>query len=375
MTDNSSRMAAVNSARQMIVKAGTRLLIDRKSIARLVSGIAAVRASGRRVLLVSSGAVGMGMETLKLERRPRDLARIQALAALGQTRLMSIYTEECAKYGFAAAQLLLTAGDLRDRRRCLNVMNCINALWESDVLPIVNENDSTSVAELKFGDNDTLAGMLGSLTGSRLTVLLTTEDGLRGRDAAGRLAERISEVSRLTPAIRALASGTDDAKFSIGGMASKLRAAEIVTGAGEYLWIADGRKNGILESVLNGEDTGTIFLPSGQRMPGRKRWLRFFSRISGRITADAGAVRALTASGRSLLPSGVVEVSGEFKRGDTVEIVDESGRPVARGLVNFSSDDCRRIRGCKSSRIHEILGADSDEELVHRDNLTLLTEV
>ena len=374
MTEKNIRLDAVFPARQIIVKAGTRLLIDRASIARLVSGIAALRKSGRQVLLVTSGAVGMGMETLKVARRPRELARIQALAAVGQTRLMSIYSEECAKYGFAAAQLLLTAADLRDRKRYLNVMNCVNSLWESGVLPVVNENDSTSVAELKFGDNDTLAGMLGSLTGSRLTVLLTTEDGLRGRDAAGNLAERISVVPRVTAAIKALAGGTDDAKFSIGGMASKLRAAEIVTGAGEYLWIADGRKEGILEAILRGEDTGTLFLPSGRRLPGHKRWLRFFSRVGGRITADAGAVRALTASGRSLLPSGVIAVDGEFDRGDTVEIVDENGRPVARGLVNFSADDCRRIRGCKSSEIHRILGADSDEELVHRDHLTLLRE-
>ncbi|MBR7104517.1 MAG: glutamate 5-kinase [Lentisphaeria bacterium] len=366
------RNAALSASKKVIIKAGTRLLIDRDSIARLVAGVAAIRKSGRKVLLVTSGAVGMGMEILKVKSRPRDLARIQALAAVGQSALMAIYSEECKRHGFEAAQLLLTAADLRNRERYLNVMNCVNALWESDVLPIVNENDSVSVDELKFGDNDTLAGLLGSLTGAELTVLLTTVDGLRNRDADGKLSERISVVTKLSDAILGLAGGTDDSKFSIGGMESKLRAANIVTSAGGYLWIADGREKDTIEKLLAGEDTGTIFLPKGRRLSGHKRWFTFFSKVSGRLTVDPGAVSAILNAGKSLLPAGVTDVSGEFKRGDTVEIAGPDGTPFARGLVNYTSADCLKLRGCHSDQIHAAMGSDCEIEMVHRDNLTLL---
>ena len=366
------RSAALAASKQVIIKAGTRLLIDRESIARLVDGVAAIRKSGRKVLLVTSGAVGMGMETLKVKSRPRELAKIQALAAVGQSALMAIYSAECKRHGFEAAQLLLTAADLRQRERYLNVMNCINALWENGVLPIVNENDSVSVNELKFGDNDTLAGLLGSLTGSNLTVLLTTVDGLKNRDENGKLSDRISVVSKLSDDILGLAGGTDDSKFSIGGMESKLRAANIVTSAGGYLWIADGREPDTIERLLKGEDIGTLFLPKGRRLSGHKRWFTFFSKVSGRLTVDAGAFNAIVNSGKSLLPAGVTNVSGEFKRGDTVEIADSYGIPFARGLVNYTSAECIRLCGCHSDQIHAAMGSDCEIEMVHRDNLTLL---
>lgn len=374
MDENNSylRRQAIINGRQLIVKAGTRLLIDRESIAILVDGIAKLRQHGHKVLLVTSGAVGMGMEVQKLKHRPKELAVKQALAAIGQTRLMSIYTKECARHGFDVAQLLLTAADLRNRQRYLNIMNCIYSLWERNVLPIVNENDSVSVDELKFGDNDTLAGMLTSLTGAGLTILLTTVDGLRCRDENGNLTERIPIVPELTPAIHSLAGGTDNSEFSIGGMASKLRAAELATASGAYLWIADGRDRNVIEHILNGEDTGTLFLPRKHQLRGRKRWVGFFSRVSGKLEIDDGAVEAITHHGKSLLPSGVRTVSGTFKRGDTVEIAAVGKAPFARGLINFNSDECRKISGCHSVEIIKLLGEDADEELVHRDNLTLL---
>ncbi len=367
------RQELLRSARQVIVKAGTRLLASQEAIAELVGGIAVLRERGCRVLLVTSGAVGMGMRALGLTRRPKELARVQALAAIGQCRLMAIYEEECRKRNFKTAQLLLTAADLRNRERYLNVMNCINALWESDVLPIVNENDSVSVDELKFGDNDTLAGMLASLTGSQLTVILTTEQGLRAR-VNGELGDRISVVEELDEAVHAMAGGTDNSEFSVGGMSSKLRAAELVTAAGEYLWIADGRVPGILSSILNGEDVGTVFLPRARRISGRKRWITFFSKVSGSLLVDAGAAQAVREQGKSLLPSGVRFVSGDFKRGDTVEIAGPDGVPFARGLVNFSSTDCLKLCGSHSAELHAVLGPNVDEELIHRDNLTLITQ-
>ena len=366
------RRAAVENSRQIIVKAGTRLLIDRNSIANIVSGVAALRKSGRQVLLVSSGAVGMGMEVLGIERRPKQLSRRQALAAVGQSALMAIYSEECRKHGFACAQLLLTAGDLRSRSRYINVMNCVNALWAENVLPIVNENDPVSVDELKFGDNDTLAGLLGSLTGAGLTILLTTVDGLRDRNADGSLGERIPVVSKLSDAVYKLAGGTDDSNFSIGGMESKLRAANIVTSAGEYLWIADGRNEHVLQDILEAKDIGTLFKPSVHRLSGHKRWLTFFSRISGRITVDAGAVEAIFHNGKSLLPSGVTSVSGEFKRGDTVEIAGPDGKVFARGLINYSSADAGKIAGLQSSEVANLLGNSAESEIIHRDHLNLM---
>ena len=366
------RRTAVESARQIIVKAGTRLLTDRHSIAALVEGIAHLRQAGKKVLLVSSGAVGMGMELLNLKHRPKELAAKQALAAVGQTRLMAIYAEECAKYGFLPAQLLLTAADLNSRSRYLNVMNCINALWEKDVLPIVNENDPVSIDELKFGDNDFLAGLLATLTGSDLAVILTTESGLRERDESGKLGARIPVVRKFDAALRAMAGGTDNAEMSIGGMASKLKAAELVTASGDYLLVADGREENILMKILNGEDVGTLFVPRSGHMAGHKRFIRFFAKSAGTLTVDAGAAKALCGKGGSLLPSGVTDVAGSFSRGDTVDVVSPDGKVIARGLVNYNAADCLRLRGFHSADLARELGHTGDEEIIHRDNLTLL---
>ncbi len=371
MTDH-IRKEVFDASRQVIVKAGTRLLIDRKSIAALVAGIAVLRGTGKKVLLVTSGAVGRGMEALNLKRRPRKLADVQALAAIGQRELMAIYSTECRKHGFIAAQLLLTAADLRNRERYLNVMNCINSLWEHDVLPIVNENDSVSVDELKFSDNDTLAAMLSALTGAGLTLILTTENGLRDRNADGTLGKRIPLVTKFDDALKSLAGGTDNSDFSTGGMRSKLNAAEIVTRAGAAMWIADGRDAEAIQNVMAGADIGTLFLPGKHKIAGQKRWLSFFSRTSGKITVDAGAVKALKEGGKSLLPSGIAAIEGVFHRGDAVEVADMKGNVFARGLVNFSAEECQQIRGKQSADLPDILGSDVDDEVIHRDHLTLL---
>lgn len=370
------RKNVLKNCRQIVVKAGTRLLTSSEQIARLVDEIAYLRKNNFRVMLVTSGAVGMGMKVLGLTKRPRKLAEVQALAAVGQGKLMEIYERECARHGIKSAQLLLTASDLRSRTRYLNVMNCINALWENDVLPIVNENDSVSVDELKFGDNDILSAMLGSLTGSQLTVILTTESGLRERDAEGKLAGRISVVEKLSDSIRAMAQGTDNAEFSIGGMTSKLRAANLLMNAGSHLWIADGRESNVLHDIADGKDIGTLFVPKMHKIHSKKLWIGFFAKCAGRLLVDDGAADALISKGRSLLPSGVIASAGRFKRGDTVEIVraSESNRVIARGLVNFDSDECGMIILHKSGEIAEILKRDADAEVVHRDNLVLLTK-
>ncbi len=370
-----ARKQVLKSCRRVVLKVGTRLLADRTAIARLVTQIHALRQSGRQVILVSSGAVGMGMRAAGLKRRPRHLSEVQALAAMGQATLMAMYEAECRKYDFRAAQLLLTADDLRSRERHLNAVNCIEALLAHDVLPIINENDPVSVSELKFGDNDTLAALLGSMIRADLTIILTTVDGLLDKNPDGTLGERISVVHGVTAQLKEIASGTDDAAFSIGGMASKLKAAEVLNSAGEALWIASGEDADIIARIFAAEDVGTVFLPQDgmHKMGSRKRWLASFSRPAGVIAIDDGAADALDRKGSSLLPSGIVSVTGAFKRGDVVRIVRAaSGEPLAKGITNFSAEEAARIAHHKSGDLTSILGCDAEEEVVHRNNLVLL---
>jgi glutamate 5-kinase len=256
-----ARQQVIEDCENIIVKVGTRLLTDTQRIAVFIAGINAMRKKGKKVLLVTSGAVGLGMQQLGLKKRPSELAEVQAMAAIGQSKLMELYEQECRKFGFLPAQLLLTAEDLRNRERHLNVLNCINSLWTHNVLPVINENDSVSVDELKFGDNDILSALLAAMTRTKLTIILTTEEGLREK-VDGKLAGRVSLVEEIDDNLRNSASGTDNSMFSIGGMISKLRAAEIVVTAGDYLWIADGRKDSTLEDILSAKDIGTLFVPS-----------------------------------------------------------------------------------------------------------------
>lgn len=376
MTDPvQARKQVLKSCRRVVLKVGTRLLADQTAIARLVTQIHALRESGRQVILVSSGAVGMGMRAAGLKRRPRHLSEVQALAAMGQATLMAMYEAECRKYDFRAAQLLLTADDLRSRERHLNAVNCIEALLAHDVLPIINENDPVSVSELKFGDNDTLAALLGSMIRADLTIILTTVDGLLDKNPDGTLGERISVVHGVTARLKEIASGTDDAAFSIGGMASKLKAAEVLNSAGEALWIASGEDADIIARIFAAEDVGTVFLPQDgmHKMGSRKRWLASFSRPAGVIAIDDGAANALVRKGSSLLPSGVVSITGAFKRGDVVRIVRAAnGEVLAKGITNFSSDEAAQIARHKSGDLTAILGCDAEDELVHRNNLVLL---
>ena len=365
------RKKVMAGCRQVIVKVGTRLLTDPIMIPQLIRQIAELRKMRLQPLLVSSGAVGTGLKQLGMEKRPRKLAEIQALAAVGQGRLMALYNDACAQEGFHAAQLLLTRDDLRNRARCINVQNCIQALWAKGILPIVNENDSVSVDELKFSDNDILSGMLGALTGAQLTIILTTESGLRER-VNGVLGDRVSVVEAISQDILNSAGGTDDPKFSIGGMTSKLNAAQLVTGAGGYLWIADGRDPEIISKIIAGEDVGTLFLPRRRKISSRKLWIGAFAEVFGRITVDEGAAEALIRSGSSLLPSGVRGITGHFEAGDAVEIAAPDGSLVARGIAECSCEVCDRIKGMRADQITALLGADAPGEMVHRDNLTVI---
>ena len=367
------RKKLLKTCHRVVVKAGTRLLTDPKLLPHIVQQIKDLRDAGKQVILVSSGAVGTGMKSLGLKKRPRKLAQVQALAALGQVKLMSMYETECEKLGFRAAQILLTAEDLRSRERHLNALNCIETLLSEDVLPIINENDPVSVDELKFGDNDILASLLASMTRADLTIILTTVDGLKQPNPDGTLGDRISVVRGITDTQRNMAKGTDDGNMSIGGMASKLKAADTLNSAGEALWLASGKETDILDRIFRGEDVGTLFLPGSARkkMESRKRWLSSFSKAHGRIMIDDGAVAALRKRGSSLLPSGIIGVEGNFDRGDVLEIVSSDQQLIGKGLTNFSAVECRKLMGHKSSENHIILDYDADEEVIHRNNLVV----
>lgn len=372
MNENiAQRKRIIKNAKRVVVKVGTRLLTDSSLIAPLIKQIAELKKSGKNIILISSGSVGLGMKAQGIEKRPGKLSVIQAMAAIGQSKLMAIYENECAKYGFHAAQLLLTAEDLNDRERHLNILSCINSLWSQNNLPIINENDSVSVHEIKVGDNDTLAGLVAVMTRCDLTILLTTVDGLHSvKDNV--LDERISLVAEISEEMKESAAGTDDSSLSIGGMITKLHAAEIVTSAGEALIIADGRETNALKKIFKSEDTGTLFIPGpGKQMRSKKRWLSFFSESKGKIVVDQGAEKALLQEGRSLLPSGIIMLEGNFGRGDTVNICNQKRKLLAKGLSNYSVEDLEKIIGKKSSEINLILDSGNDEA-IHRNNLVIV---
>ncbi len=378
--DNGLRQRALSGVRRVVVKVGTQLLTNvsgvstAERIEQLVGAIAALRERGWDVLLVSSGAIGAGMTVLGTPKRPRVVAHLQAHAAVGQSQLMYHYETACAARGFHCAQLLLTAEDVQNRERHLNVTSCLDALLAKHVLPIINENDSVSVAEIRLGDNDTLAAMVAAMLRADLTILLTTVDGMRLRTATGTLGDRISVVTRVTEPLRQMAGGTDGNRFSVGGMATKLRAADIVMRAGESLIIAEGRDFGVLEEIASGVDVGTLFYgrQAGRRMPSHKRFLAFFSEPLGEVVIDAGAEEAVCRKGRSLLPGGIVGLGGHFGRGDTVRILNARQEELGRGVSNYRHDEVALIQGRKTSEIRRILGVDACfDEVIHRDYLVL----
>jgi len=366
------RKLAISKTKRVVIKVGTRLLTDSTKIPILLDQIHKLRNKGYQVILVSSGAIGIGMKTINLSKRPQQLSKIQALASIGQGKLMTLYEDAGAKLGFHVGQLLLTLNGVQEREQHLNMLNCINTLLDMDILPILNENDSVSVDELTFGDNDQLAALVAAMTKCQLTIILTTVDGLHDIDKNGELGSRISLVEKLTPDIRKLAKGTDDDEVSIGGMKSKLKAADIATGAGEYLWVADGRDLDVMEKIFNAEDVGTLFIPSTEKlMSSKKRWLSFFTKTRGQVFVDNGAENAIVCNGKSLLPSGIKSIFGDFKRGDAVEILSVNGDIIAKGLINYNTIEVSHILGLNSDEIINALGYSCDPEVIHRDNLVL----
>ena len=364
--------------RRWVVKIGSALLtsdgrgIDRSRMSAWVDQMAAFVGAGRELVIVSSGAVAEGMSRMGWKKRPATLHELQAAAAIGQMGLVQAW-ESCFKErGLHTAQVLLTHEDLTDRRRYLNARSTLRTLVGLGVVPVINENDTVATEELRFGDNDTLAALVANLIQADLLVLLTDQHGVFDADPrAHPEAHLIPETVVGDPMLDEVA-GEGGSGLGRGGMVTKIRAARLAARSGTATVIAAGMGEGVLTRIAAGERVGTLLLPDQGPDQARKRWLAGHLQVRGRLTLDDGAVRVLRDQGRSLLAVGVRAVSGEFSRGEVVACVDAQGREVARGLVNYSADDTRRIMGQPSSRIAEILGCVDDEELIHRDNLVLV---
>lgn len=381
MTTDLVRQEIAAAARLVVVKVGTRVLtapggrLDYDQVERIATQLYALRQQGRQVVLVSSGAVGAGMDQLGLSQRPTDLAHLQAVAAIGQARLIQAYDHVLRRVGMCAAQVLLTADDLDNRTRYLNVRNTLRCLLEYGALPIVNENDTVAVDELMltFGDNDALAARVTNLLRAPLLVILSDVAGLFDGDPKLASSRVIDTVWRIDATIESLAQDVRGG-LSKGGMASKLRAARAVTAAGENVIIAAGREPQVLLRIMDGERVGTLFVAQGKSVTPWKRWIGFSARPRGKIVADRGACEAIVCRGRSLLPIGVLAVEGQFRKGDVVSVYDPSGREVARGLSNYGSDEAEKIRGLPTSQIAQVLGYRPYDELIHRDNLVIFDD-
>jgi glutamate 5-kinase len=366
--------------RRLVVKVGSGLITAREAgldparIGALADELAAVRRHGTEVALVSSGAVVAGMARLRLQVRPRSIPEKQAAAAVGQSALMERYETAFARHGITVAQILLTQADVSARARYLNARNTLTTLLGYGVVPIINENDTVAVEEIKFGDNDNLSALVAQLIDADLLVLLTDVDGLyTGDPSRDPQARKLDTVEAVTPEIERLVWADAD-RVAVGGMATKLQAAQKAATSGVPMVIASGREPGTLARVLRGEPVGTYFPPRGDRLAARKRWIAFAVPPQGRLLVDAGARQALIERGKSLLPSGVVDVEGDFDAGEVVALcaADGDGKEFARGLVNFDAQELRTIRRAKTAEIESLLGYKSFDEVVHRDNLVVL---
>lgn len=378
LEDENSRHSLFAKARRVVVKVGSAILtgkdgLNQEFIANLAKDIALLHDDGREVILVSSGAVAAGKRKMGVvDGQEMTMREKQALAAIGQSRLMHDYDEAFSCHRKTIAQILLTHSDFADRKRYLNVRNTILTLLAFGTIPVINENDTVSTEELKFSDNDNLGALVANLIEADMFICLTDVDALYDRNplsAPGAVA--ISTVPEVTEAIEAMA-GNSKSALGTGGMRSKILAARMVTAGGGSAFIGPGREIGILRRLFAGEQLGTFFLPRAEKMQSRKRWIAYVLKPQGTLVLDRGACLAVSAKGKSLLPSGIVAVEGVFDQGDSVRCLDQDGHEVAVGLVNFCSEDLEKIKGRHTDSIAEILGFKESDEVVHRDNLVVL---
>jgi glutamate 5-kinase len=379
MSVASSPRSILQSAETIVVKVGSRVLsasngqLDDSQIASISRQLVDLTQLKKHVVLVSSGAVASGVGKLGLPKRPADLAQLQAVAAVGQAHLIQSYERHLSQLGKHAAQILLIADDLDDRTRYLNVRNTLLACLQMSLIPVINENDTVAVEELQttFGDNDRLAGMVTGLFAKSALIILSDVAGVFDRDPKLPGATIVSQFETVDRSVLGLATAHNSA-VSKGGMASKLKVAQFVTQSGAPVVIAGGRIDNVLPRLMAGEQLGTIFLPRAEGLIPRKRWLGFSTQPSGQLRVDDGAVTALRSKGSSLLSIGVRSTFGEFVKGDVVSVVAADGTEVARGLCNYDAAEMARICGLRTSQIEATLGYCPYEEVIHRDNLTIL---
>lgn len=373
------RQDVAAAATLIVVKVGTRVLtgpdglLDTARIDSLGRQFDALLAAGRQVVLVSSGAVGAGMGRMGLTMRPLELAHLQAVAAIGQSCLIEAYERALRVHNRHVGQVLLVADDLHDRARYLNIRNTLRALLDYGAIPIINENDTVSVEELRtsFGDNDRLAALVTTLLGGPLLVLLSDVDGLFDRHPSDPDAALVPTVSRIDGTIELLACDKASG-LSKGGMASKIAAARIVTESGGHCIIASGRNDHVLEQIVAAEPVGTLFVGRENTMPAWKRWLGWSASARGKVLVDTGARHAVVSQGRSLLAAGITGLEGAFATGDVVSLAGADGREFAKGLVNYPVEELHRIVGLKTEQIAAVLGYCPYDEVIHRDNLAVI---
>lgn len=381
MGSNAFRKEVFKKVHRVVLKLGSYVLttpswkLDRKVFSDITSTIAEARRRGVEFIIVSSGAVASGMGKLGLKERPRDISHEQAAAAIGQISLMGFYEKLFSKFGMNVGQILLTHGDLRDRKRFLNARLTINSILDYGAVPVINENDSIVVDEIKFGDNDYLSSLVTNLAQADMFIILTDIDGFYDKDP--RLhpdARFISLVETIGPEIENYALSSRS-KVGKGGMITKITAAKTAASFGIPTIIADGKTPGNLSKIIEGENIGTLIMPKKNKLTSRKHWIAYTLKPHGQIVVDEGARAAVTEKRRSLLPSGVLSVRGRFDAGEAVSCCDAGGAEFARGLTSYSSEDIDLIKGLKSASIQETLGHFSQKEIINRDDLVVLKEV
>jgi glutamate 5-kinase len=371
------RQTLFDKARRVVVKVGSAILtakdgMDYDVVQNLAREISFLHDSGREVILVTSGAVAAGRKKLNFTDRCLSIKEKQALAAIGQSCLMHLYDEAFDSHDKKIAQILLTHSDLSSRSRYLNVRNTILTLFKLGVIPVINENDTVSTEELKFSDNDNLGALVANLIEADMFICLTDVDALYDADPQSDTdAKPVYTVSEITPEVEAMA-GNSQSALGTGGMQSKINAVKMVAAGGGSSFIGPGKKKNILQHLFSGEMVGTFFLPKKEKMQSRKRWIAYVLKPKGTLFLDKGACEAVSENGKSLLPSGIVGIEGDFEVGDSVVCVDEQGKKIAVGLSNFTSADLFRIKGLRTDKIEQVLGFKDVDEVLHRDNLVVL---
>ncbi|MBI5182631.1 MAG: glutamate 5-kinase [Nitrospirae bacterium] len=372
-----NRKDIIKKARRVVIKIGSAVLagdlhsgVDESLFSNLAKDISHIIKDKRKVILVSSGAIAIGMKRLGLKEKVKSIPEKQAVAAIGQGSLMAIYEKAFSPLEIRVAQVLLTHDDLSDRHRFLNAKNTLQTLLEYNAIPVINENDTVAVDEIKFGDNDNLSALATNLVEADLLVILTDINGLYNKDP------KINKDAELIPVVDDIdkfisAAGRTSGIYGTGGMQTKLDAAKKAAHFGVPTIVANGRERNILKRIFSGEDIGTLFLPMEERLTSRKHWLAFSTRPAGSLILDDGAKNALLKRGKSLLSSGITDVEGSFDSGDAVSCVGTNGKEIARGIVNYSSEEIKRIKGLKTTEIEKALGYKYFDEVIHRDNLVI----